>query len=88
VAFNRFRLPIQERPMSKPDNTLFANAHGLQRGETIQAFRARMDALAQLEAAMRAGTLVGADAASRLHELMRPDIEAYRDLREFDYLYG
>jgi hypothetical protein len=78
--------------MSKsPDNlpdSLFATAHGLQRGETTKAFRARMDALALLEAAMRAGTLSGADAASRLHELMRSDIEASRDLPEFDYLYG
>jgi hypothetical protein len=74
--------------MSQPDDSLLGSAHGLQRGETVSAFRARMDALAQLEAAIRAGALSGADAASRLHELMLPDIEAYHDLREFDYLHG
>ncbi len=74
--------------MSKPGDSLFAAAHGLQRGESASAFRARMDALAQLETAIRARALSGADAASRLHELMLPDIEAYRDLRELDYLHG
>lgn len=74
--------------MSKPEDSLLAAAHGLQRGESASAFRARMDALAQLEAAIRSGTLSGPDAASRLHELMLPDIEAYHDLSEYDYLHG
>ena len=74
--------------MSKPEDTLLATAHGLQRGETISAFRARMDGLARLEADIRAGVVSGADAAAKLHELMLPDIETYHDLSEFEYLHG
>jgi hypothetical protein len=74
--------------MSKPDDTLFASAPGLQRGETASAFRARMDGLERLEADIRAGVLSDADAAARLHELMLPDIETYCDLRAFDYPHG
>jgi hypothetical protein len=74
--------------MSQPEDTFLGAVPGLQRGETISAFRARMDGLARLEADIRAGVLSGADAASRLHELMLPDIETYHDLREFEYLHG
>ena len=74
--------------MNDPDESVLATAHGLQRGETVLAFLARMEALLQLEAAIRAGSLTGAEAATQLHELMFPDIEPDHDLREFDYLHA
>ena len=74
--------------MNTIEDSLLATAHGLQRGETVLAFHARMDALSQLEAAIRVGNLSGAEAASQLRELMFPSIEADRDVRRFDDRHG
>ncbi|MBI1360206.1 MAG: hypothetical protein GC155_07970 [Alphaproteobacteria bacterium] len=59
--------------MSQVEVSYSAAAHGLQRGESIAAFRQRMDGLACLELDIRTGRLDAAEAASRLRELMIPD---------------
>ena len=66
--------------MATSRDSLLAAAHGLQRGETVLAFRARMEALLELEAALRAGVLPATEAALQLRELMLGDTEAACDV--------
>ena len=80
--------PPKDLAINTSATTLLSAAHGLQRGETVLAFRARMEALAQLEAAMRAGTVSGTEAATQLHELKFPDSAAVRNLDARDSLEG
>ena len=66
--------------MATSRDSLLAAAHGLQRGETVLAFRARMEALSELEAALRLGALSATEAVSQLRELMLGDTEAACDV--------
>jgi len=59
--------------MSQVEVSFSGAAHGLQRGESMAAFRQRMDGLARIELDIRTGRIDAAEAASRLKELMIPD---------------
>ncbi len=59
--------------MSQVEVSFSATAHGLQRGESMTAFRQRMEGLQRLENDIRTGRVFAAEAASRLNELMVPE---------------